>query len=68
MRNIQFVLAGIGMALLLTAAPAIADTAAIRTLARMTMDLDHFPSEAEKAVLKGIINREKAALAALAGA
>jgi hypothetical protein len=58
MRNIQFVLAGIGMALLLTAAPAIGDTATIRTLARITMDLDHHPSEEEKAVLKGIIDSD----------
>ena len=58
MENIRFVLAGIGIALLLVAGPANADTATIRTLVRITMDLDHHPSEEEKAVLKGIIDSD----------
>ncbi|MDH3615608.1 MAG: hypothetical protein OEQ90_03965 [Gammaproteobacteria bacterium] len=58
MENIRFVLAGIGMALLLVAGPANADTATIRTLVRITMDLDHHPTEEEKGILKAIIDSD----------
>jgi hypothetical protein len=58
MENIRFVLAGIGMALLLVAGQAMADTATIRTLVRITMDLDHHPTEEEKGILKAIIDSD----------
>lgn len=58
MENIRFVLTGIGMVLLLVAGAAIADTDTIRSLVRITMDLDHHPNEEEKAVLKAIIDSD----------
>jgi protein required for attachment to host cells len=58
MENIRFVLAGIGMALLLVAGQAIADTATIQALVRITMDLDQHPTEEEKGILKAIIDSD----------
>lgn len=47
-----------GIALLLGSLPAAADTAAIQTLARITINLNHFPSDEEKVTLKGIIDSD----------
>lgn len=58
MENIRLVLAGIGMALLLVAGSANADTATIQALVRITMDLDQHPTEEEKGILKAIIDSD----------
>jgi hypothetical protein len=58
MENIRFVLAGIGIALLLVAGSANADIATIQALVRITMDLDQHPTEEEKGILKAIIDSD----------
>lgn len=58
MKTIPFALAGIGAALLLTAGPVVADTDTIRTLARITMNLENSPSDKEMTILKAIIDSE----------
>jgi hypothetical protein len=58
MKTIHFALAGIGMALLFAAGPVVADTETIRTLARIAMDLDHYPSVDDKVILKAIIDSD----------
>jgi len=58
MKKIPFALAGIGMALLLAAGPVVADTETIQTLARITMNLDHHPSNEDRAILKAIIDSD----------
>ena len=58
MKTIRSALAGISMALLLAAGPVVADTETIQTLARITINLDHFPSEKDLAVLKAIIDSD----------
>jgi len=61
-------LAGISLALCLAAGLVVADTNTIRTLTQITMNLDHYPSDADMAVLGAIIesddsSEEEAALA-----
>ena len=63
-----FPLAGISQTLCLAAGLVVADTNTIRTLTQITMNLDHRPSDADKAVLGAIIesddsSEEEAALA-----
>lgn len=68
MHTSKIVLAGITFALLLAAGVVAAESAAIKTMATITMNLNHYPSGDEKAVLKGIIDsdestKEEAAIA-----
>ena len=58
MNTIRFALAGIGIALLFTAGPVVADTETIRALARIAMSLDHYPSGDDKVILKAIIDSD----------
>ena len=51
-------LTGIGIALLLSTGFVLADNGAIQAMARITMNLKHFPSEEDKATLKGIIDSD----------
>jgi hypothetical protein len=51
-------LAGMGFVLLLSASFVVADTEALRTLARITIDLNHYPSDEDKATLKTIIDSD----------
>ncbi|MBT8079295.1 MAG: hypothetical protein KJO31_12020 [Gammaproteobacteria bacterium] len=46
------------VACLIVAMPANADTDNLQTLARITMTLNHYPSDAEKATLKAIVDSD----------
>lgn len=59
MNKIRIALAGIVVALLLVAGFAVADSVAIRTMAGITMNLNHFPSDDDKAALKAIIDSDE---------
>ena len=68
MKRTLLPLAGISLALCLATGLVVADTKTIRTLTQITMNLDHHPSDADKAVLATIIgsddsSEEEAALA-----
>lgn len=52
------VLAGISITALLAGGVAVADSEAIRTMANITMSLNHFPSDDDKAKLKSIVDSE----------
>lgn len=54
----KFAVVPISVALLLTAGLAVADSAAVRTLAGITMNLNHFPSDEDKVALKAIIDSD----------
>ena len=58
MRKIYSALAAIGMALLLAPGPVVADTGTVRTLDRITMNLDHYPTDEDKTILKAIIDND----------
>jgi hypothetical protein len=58
MNRTRFAVVPISVALLLIAGLAIADSAATRTLARVTMNLNHFPSDEDKVALKEIIDSD----------
>lgn len=45
-------------ACLIVAMPATADTGNLQTLARIAMTLNHYPSDAEKATLKAIVDSD----------
>ena len=55
----QFILAGTLVALLTAAYPASADPEALRTLARITENLEHYPTEEQKTVLKAILDSDE---------
>jgi len=59
MNKIRFALAGIVVTLLLATGLVFADSAAIRTMAKITMSLNHFPSDDDKAALKAIIDNNE---------
>jgi hypothetical protein len=59
MKNIEAVLAGIGAMLLIATGPVLADNAAVQTLARITVNLQHFPSDDDKAQLQAIIDSDE---------
>lgn len=59
MNKIRFALAGVIVMSLLAAGLAYADSAAIRTMARITMSLNHFPSDDDKASLKAIVDSDE---------
>ena len=58
MNKFALVLTGIAISLLLSSGIVLADEAAIKTMARITMSLNHFPSDDDKAKLKGIIDSD----------
>lgn len=58
MKKLLLVLTGIGVTLLGTAGLVLAEDGAIQTMARITMSLNHFPSDDDKAALKGIIDSD----------
>jgi oligoendopeptidase F len=60
MKKFVFILAGIGIACLLSTGVVLAADGAIQTLARITMNLNHFPSDADKAELQAIIDSDDA--------
>lgn len=68
MRKSGFVVAAIGVATFLAAGLAEAETETIRVLAQITKNLNHYPSDEEKATLNAIIesdysSEEEAAIA-----
>jgi hypothetical protein len=68
MKTGGFALAAIGFALFLVAEIVAADTATFRALAQITMKLNHYPTDEDKAILNAIIEsdeslEEEAALA-----
>lgn len=68
MRKTGFAIATIGVASFLAAGFVAADTETIKALAQITMTLNHYPSDEDKAILKAIIesddsSEEEAAIA-----
>lgn len=59
MNKLAFVLTAIAITSLSSSRIALADEAAIKTMARITMNLNHFPSDDDKATLKGIIDSDE---------
>lgn len=60
MKTFLTVLTGLALSLCLASGTAIAGSEAIQTMARITMNMNHFPSDADKAVLKQIIDSDDA--------
>jgi hypothetical protein len=58
MTRFSYILAGLVLALCLAAGAAQAESAAIRTMAGITMKLEHFPSDADKEKLTAIIDSD----------
>jgi len=58
MKKFALGLAGIGITFLFSTGAVLAEDGAIQTMARITMSLNHFPSDEDKAVLKGIIDSD----------
>ena len=59
MNKFAFVLTAIAITSLSSSGIVLADEAAIKTMARITMNLNHFPSDDDKATLKGIIDSDE---------
>jgi len=60
MKKFTLVLTALGVSLLCSSGVVLAADAAIQTMARITMNLNHFPSDDDKAALKGIIDSDDA--------
>lgn len=58
MNGMRPVLAAISILALLAGGLAVADSETIRTMAKITMSLNHFPSDEDKAALKGILDSD----------
>jgi hypothetical protein len=58
MNKFALVLTGFAITSLFSTGLVLADDAAIKTMARITMSLNHFPSDDDKATLKGIIDSD----------
>lgn len=58
MNKFVFLLTGIAITSLFSTGLALADDTAIKTMARITLSLNHFPSDDDKAALKGIIDSD----------
>lgn len=58
MKKFALVLTGIGISLLFSSWVVLADDGAIQTMARITMSLNHYPSDGDKAELQGIIDSD----------
>lgn len=59
MNKILIALAALIVVWLLTAGSAFADSAAIRTMAKITMSLNHFPSADDKDALQNILDSDE---------
>lgn len=60
MKTMKILSAGLLIAALFAAGMAQADSAAIRTMANIAMNMNHFPSDEDKAALKAIIDSDDA--------
>lgn len=58
MKKFALILMGIGITLLFSTGVVLADDGAIQRMARITMNLNHFPSDDDKAELKRIIDSD----------
>ena len=58
MRNIPIGPTWLLLGLVATGSLALADSDAIRSMARITMNLNHFPSDADKEALKSIVDSD----------
>ncbi len=58
MNKTRLTMAAVCATALLVGGPALADTESIRTMANIAMNLNHFPSDDDKSVLKGIIDSD----------
>jgi hypothetical protein len=58
MKKFALALTTIGITMLCSTGVVLAEEAAIQTLARITMGLNHFPSDDDKAALKGIVDSD----------
>lgn len=58
MNKFALILTSISISLLLSAGVVLADDSAIQTMARITMNLNHFPSDEDKATLQTIIDSD----------
>lgn len=58
MKKFVLVLTGIGITMLSATGIVLAADSAIQTMARITMNLNHFPSDDDKAALQGIIDSD----------
>lgn len=58
MKKLAIVLTCIAITSLFSTGLVLADEAAIKSMARITMSLNHFPSDDDKATLKGIIDND----------
>lgn len=58
MKKFAVVLTGIGIILLSSTGTVLAEDGAIQMMARIAMNLNHFPSDDDKAKLKGIIDSD----------
>jgi len=58
MRKIITVIAGATLVALSLGGIALAESEAISTMAKITMNLNHFPSDEDKKVLEGIVNSD----------
>ena len=59
MNQMRITLAGLGAVLLLMAGNVAADSEFIRTMANITMSLNHFPSDEDKAALAAIVDNDE---------
>jgi inactivated superfamily I helicase len=58
MKKFVLILTGIGITLLCSTGIALAGDEAIQTMARITMSLNHYPSDDDKVALKGILDND----------
>ena len=58
MSETKFLTVGVALGLLMAAGPVSADSDAIKVMAGIMINLNHFPSDEDKAVLKGIIDSD----------
>jgi hypothetical protein len=58
MKKFALLVTGIGITLLFATGVVLADDGAIQTMARITMSLNHFPSDDDKAELQRIIDSD----------
>lgn len=59
MNKIRFTLAGVIALTMLTVGLAHAESDAIETMAKITMNLNHFPSDDDKAALEAIVDSDE---------
>ena len=59
MKKAGYLIAGMTMTLLMAAGPVAAESDAIKTIAGIMMNLNHFPTDEDKVVLEGIIDSDE---------